>query len=264
MRVPIKWGAPAGLLLVAITTPGCATYYSASDGFYSWMDSVLWKEPPAPERPPPAAVRPDADSYVVRPGDTLGEIAFFYGIPIEALARANGILDANELSVGERLVIPHDAATQVAARQVAAAPPARSRALVRRAAARPAQEVKRAALDVQLHNADELVRTARFDEALAETERARPALAELEATSGRDAERRVRLEVLSATASIALGRDEAAHQSFERALRADADLELDPASTSPKVVRHLEETRRRLAAAPANAAENVAEGSAAP
>jgi hypothetical protein len=90
------------------------------------------------------------------------------------------------------------------------------------------------------------------------------ALAELEAASGRDAERRVRLEVLSATASIALGRDEAAHRSFERALRADADLELDPASTSPKVVRHLEATRRRLAAAPANAAENVAERSAAP
>lgn len=251
MRVPIEWGASAGLLLVAVTTTGCAAYYSASAEFYAWMDERLWKEPASPE-PPDAAAAPrrDTGSYVVRPGDTLGEIAWFYGVPVETLARANGILDTNEISVGERLVIPHGAT-----RQVAAPPPRPPGAGVRRAPVRPAtvqpiQEVKRAAVDVQLHTADELVRTARFDEALAETERARPALAELEATSGRDAVRRVRLEVLSATASIALGREEAAQQSFERALRADADLELDPARTSPKVVRGLAETRRRLAEQP--------------
>ena len=257
MRVPIRWGAPAGLLALAVTTTGCLGQISA--GVFDWLDSTLWKPEPGETRSHPSSSF-EPDFYVVRPGDTLGDIAWFYGISTDALARANGIVDADAIAVGERLVIPRPGDPQVAA-----APPARTqRAAFRPPRAQPASETKRSALDARLRTADELLRTARFDEALAETERARPDLAALEARSGPGTEasaQRVRLEVLAATACIALGREEAARQSFERALRADADLELDPARTPPKVVRGLAETRRRLAAAPANAAEPVAERS---
>ena len=200
----------------------------------------------------------------MRPGDTLGEIAWFYGIQVEALARANGILDPDEIAVGERLVIPGGDAAQVAA-----APPPRTapRHTARRARAQPAPDARRAALDAQLRTADELLRAARFDEALAR-DRARTTGAGRARDASADRRRcqraARRLEVIAATACIALGRDEAAQQSFERALRADADLELDPARTSPKVVRSLAEKRRRLASASANAVETVAETPAAP
>ena len=47
---------------------------------------------------------------------------------------------------------------------------------------------------------------------------------------------RVGLEIASATAYPALGQNDAALESLERALIADPGLELDPALTSPKVL----------------------------
>ncbi len=44
--------------------------------------------------------------YVVRPGDTLSAIATRFGVPVEELARANGIEDPNVIKVGQKLVIP--------------------------------------------------------------------------------------------------------------------------------------------------------------
>ncbi len=50
--------------------------------------------------------RLDTDQYVVQAGDTLGSIAQNYGVSVKALMDANGIYDANLLSVGEALKIP--------------------------------------------------------------------------------------------------------------------------------------------------------------
>ena len=56
-------------------------------------------------------------------------------------------------------------------------------------------------------------------------------------------DQRAQLEVLAATAEIALGQEEAARESLERALRAEAGLSLDPAVHSPKLIHLLESVR---------------------
>lgn len=46
------------------------------------------------------------ESYTVAPGDTLGAIAARYGVSLDALVAANGILDPNQVAVGQVLAIP--------------------------------------------------------------------------------------------------------------------------------------------------------------
>jgi LysM repeat protein len=47
-----------------------------------------------------------ATTYIVRPGDTLSEIAVRHGTTVQALVEANGIHDANLIRVGQLLHIP--------------------------------------------------------------------------------------------------------------------------------------------------------------
>ncbi len=51
-------------------------------------------------------LRPDAEQYVVQPGDTLGLIAQGYGISVASLMEANNITDPNLLEVGTTLSVP--------------------------------------------------------------------------------------------------------------------------------------------------------------
>ncbi len=60
--------------------------------------------PDSPKALPTPRVEPG--SHVVQSGDTLGSIAQQYGVSIEALMQANGLSDANLLSVGQALEIP--------------------------------------------------------------------------------------------------------------------------------------------------------------
>ena len=87
-----------------------------------------------------------------------------------------------------------------------------------------------------LDQIDSRLDEARFEEALEAAAEARGTLADLEA-GGDTAAQRVRLEVLAATAEIALGDDASARESFTRAMRADPGLSLDARTTSPKVDR---------------------------
>lgn len=50
--------------------------------------------------------RQQSNVYVVQAGDTLGSIAESYGISVQALQRANGIVDQNLLSIGQILDVP--------------------------------------------------------------------------------------------------------------------------------------------------------------
>jgi murein DD-endopeptidase MepM/ murein hydrolase activator NlpD len=157
MRVPVDWGAPAALL-AALACAGCAYIDSIS-----WLPSNQTRQPvaysPPTSRPP--------SYYAVRPGDTLGDIAFFYGVSVDALASENRIDDPDRIAVGERLLIPRPNSRAA----VSAGPrPASRHATARKAA--PA-DATRAALETRLHAADELVRGAHFEEALSETDRAR-------------------------------------------------------------------------------------------
>ena len=97
-------------------------------------------------------------------------------------------------------------------------------------------------IDAKLGAAEALVRGARFREALQAAEQIRPKLASIEDAPGGSL-RRTQLEVLSATAQIALGRHQAARECFERALAADPELDLDAGTTSPKIRRVFETVR---------------------
>ena len=78
-------------------------------------------------------------------------------------------------------------------------------------------------IDAKLGAAEALVRGARFRQALQAAARIRPSLASTEDAPGASL-RRTQLEVLAATAQIALGHHQAARESFERALAADPEL----------------------------------------
>jgi hypothetical protein len=95
--------------------------------------------------------------------------------------------------------------------------------------------------DVRIREAREQLLAARFSESLASAAAARRSLAS--APRAQRDSRVAELEILAATAELALGRDVAAQRSLARALRVKPDLALDPARTSPKVMRALEAAR---------------------
>jgi len=60
--------------------------------------------------------------YVVKQGDTMGKIAKNLGVSLETLMAANGITNANKISVGQKLRIPASATTVAAPAAPAATP----------------------------------------------------------------------------------------------------------------------------------------------
>jgi hypothetical protein len=90
--------------------------------------------------------------------------------------------------------------------------------------------------------AEMALREARFELALEWVERGRRLL-EAEGSTREGPGRRAQLEVLAATAEIALGQEDAARESLRRALRAEPELSLDPARHSPKLVRLFDRVR---------------------
>lgn len=45
-------------------------------------------------------------TYIVQPGDTLWSIAARFGVPVEAILRANNLANANFIYLGQTLIIP--------------------------------------------------------------------------------------------------------------------------------------------------------------
>lgn len=71
---------------------------------------------PAPLTPLPTAtptITPTPVVYVVQKGDNLLAIARRYGVTLQALQEANGILDPRRLQIGQELIIPVDEAALV-------------------------------------------------------------------------------------------------------------------------------------------------------
>jgi hypothetical protein len=89
---------------------------------------------------------------------------------------------------------------------------------------------------------------ARFDAALTRVQRGRSELADLPESWESD-RRRARLEILAATAKIAMDDVESARLNFRWALEIDPYLELDPVETSPKVLQMFRESRASFVAA---------------
>lgn len=66
---------------------------------------------PAPYTPEPTAtptITPTPVIYIVQRGDSLLRIAAQFGVSVEALQEANGILDPRRLQIGQMLIIPQD------------------------------------------------------------------------------------------------------------------------------------------------------------
>lgn len=91
--------APAGSL--SAVTPAAP---AASTSPTNTQTAPAPTAPAATTPPPPAA---GAQTYTVRPGDTLSAIAERYGTTVDALSQANGIANPNEIEVGQVLTVAH-------------------------------------------------------------------------------------------------------------------------------------------------------------
>lgn len=224
-------------------------------------------------------------THVIREGETVWGLSRRYDVSVAAIVAANGIDDVRRIPVGARLRIPDpeaeateaaqpaaDAATGEARTETAGPAPA---PVPPTAAPTPSTPARTAAgedgpgsatpgepgetpetlraLEALVAEARRELRAARFEEALAAAQAARE---ESETFPASDPVRRLRaaLEVVAATAEVALDRYGDAILSFERALEADPGLELDPRTTSPKVLAVFE----RVRAARADGAERAA------
>src|SRR5215470_3161323 len=54
----------------------------------------------------PAAAQGNSVTYIVQPGDNLYRISLKFGVSMDAIAKANGIVNPNFVYVGQKLIIP--------------------------------------------------------------------------------------------------------------------------------------------------------------
>ena len=157
--------------------------------------------------------------HTVERGETVWEIADRYGASAASVIRENEIEDPTAIWAGTRLRIPIP---------VGAAPALDAEEKI------GAEDSEAAEIAALLGRCEAELRAAHFEQALASADEARDRIAAQNGTA--DDPGRVRLEIASATAYVALGQNDAALESLERALIANPDLELDPVLTSPKVL----------------------------
>jgi len=166
--------------------------------------------------------------HVLRRGETLSHLAVWYRLPVERIAAANGIDDPRALDAGAEIWIPPGAGrVPVAQPQLAAGPAATPKAPV---------DARLSAAERLLVDGEANYWAADFDAAL------RSAVAsQTKASNARPSAQRDRLlaraALLEGMVQTAQGDAGAAQRAFEKALRFDADLHLDPLTTSPKILR---------------------------
>ena len=68
-------------------------------------------EQPADPTATPELIRTDDVVHVVQAGDTVFSIAIIYGVTIDDIVAANSLTNANDLSVGQSLIIPAPGST---------------------------------------------------------------------------------------------------------------------------------------------------------
>jgi LysM repeat protein len=157
--------------------------------------------------------------HTVGSGETIWKIADRYGASVASVIRENKIEDPSKIWVGTRLRIP----VRATADQI-----------VNFEQKVDTEDSEVAEIAALVERCEAELHAARFEEALATAAEAR---ARIDARKGTAVDPgRVQLEIASATAYVALGQNDAALESLERALVANPDLELDPALTSPKVL----------------------------
>lgn len=198
-------------------------------------------------------------SYRVEAGDSLSRIAARFGVEVAALVSHNGLSNPDLLEVGQTLRIPGDSAIEPAAK---AAPVAAPRSPHSAATAPPAVSSGPPAapgaldqIDALLAMADEELSEARFERALHTSLAVERLLGPAgDSESAEVAARRVRMEVVRATAYTAVGHHQQVQQALARALDADPGLELDPDTISPKLLSALDVAREIRASEAADVA----------
>ena len=169
------------------------------------------------------------ENHTVGRGETIWAIADRYGSSVASVIRENGIEDPAMVWAGTRLRIPIP---------IGAVPPFDTEDTL------DAEDPEVAEIASLLGRCEAELRAAHFEQALASAGEARDRIDARNDTA--DVPGRVRLEIASATAYVALGQNDAALESLERALIADPSLELDPAVTSPKVLAVFRVARGRV------------------
>jgi LysM repeat protein len=195
---------------------GRSVAFATLAGVLAWAPPTFAYEADSETRDAPAQKFVD---HTVERGETVWEIADRYGTSVASVIRENEIDDPTAIWVGVRLRIPIP---------VGANPIRDSDERI------GGENFEATGVGELLDRCEAELRAAHFEEALASAGEARDRIAARDGSVD-DADR-VRLEIASATAYVALGQNEAALESLERALIADPNLELDPALTSPKVL----------------------------
>ena len=180
--------------------------------------------------------------HQVRAGETLHELARWYGHPVDVLAARNRIDDPNRIVAGAWLSIPAGARTgcppaaPTLAKPAAPEPEARVVATVSPEPAVPKEALARA--DVALEEAGRRYRAADFEAVLELTEEAQHVLpAGVEDPASID--RRARASWLAGLANAGLDRREAAIASLREALELRPSLR-DEQSVSPRILELLD------------------------
>jgi len=194
-------------------------------GAVAWSTPALAVEADAEANEDPSE---GATYHTVERGESLWEIADRYGTSVGSITRENEIEDPSTIWVGKRLRVPISGGTGPTLRAAG------------KVGADDREAIDTAAL---LDRCEAELRAAHFEQALASANEARDRF-DAQNSAANDPGY-VRLEVASATAYVALGQNDAALESLERALIADPDLELDPALTSPKVLAVFRAARGR-------------------
>ncbi len=196
----------------------------------AWSPPALAFEAGAEARGAPSK---DFVYHTVERGETIWEIADRYGSSVARVIRENEIEDADQIWVGTRLRIPLSSGAD---------PSLRAEGKL------GAEGPEATATATLLDRCEAELRSAHFEQALASAGEVRGRIDARDDPA--DNPDRVRLEIASATAYVALGQNDAALESFERALVADPSLELDLALTSPKVLAVFRAARGRTSRRP--------------
>lgn len=101
-------------LMPLVTQPAFITQVPPSTPGPSF-ETPLPEVPVNPTQPPiePTAEAPTEKSYIVVAGDTLFKIALEFGVSVDEIAQANGIINIDSLEVGQELIIPAPNSTGV-------------------------------------------------------------------------------------------------------------------------------------------------------
>jgi LysM repeat protein len=106
-RIALRYGATVDALKAANNLTGNIIYVGQTL-------VIPGQAAPAPTQPPPSQSGASTSHYSVQPGDNLYRIALRYGTTVDALARANNIVNPSLIRVGQVLVVPGQAATTAA------------------------------------------------------------------------------------------------------------------------------------------------------